>query len=638
MTSPSGQGLLDDVASIAVIDNDFVLSIDRLPEAERPAALEALSDVAKYAPHDVTNRGLSLEALTSAPNDVLNALAAPEHGLGDAFAYLSQQSELLAKMLQDNHTMRALAAHMRAACDADVIELCPDDVPPDLSDFQLVFLDYYLEDDSEDTDRAEEIARRTTQSNDGDPNQQVVLMSSLPTVRNDRRQFRAKAELAGAAFAFVAKDELDSAWKVKAHLRTLAQALPQSRVLLAYVNSVKTQLKHAVAELGTLLDDLDLGDFAHLQNLALQADGHPLGDYLSWLTSSHLTALAFERGLRELQDKVDAVEFDSTLVHPLQLSDIITTLHHSALFSRNIGPLRKHPRERAASGPLLPMVRLGDVYFNDQRSKTVVVLSADCALSFSPGAGRSIDTSTAVLLVPGTPFSIHSSCGDPNHTSTIGVEYQSEVYRIDWDFRRYYSVEIQKLHKHLNDNGYDTTDRDRLRPLYALQLQQQFSSALFRVGSPIPPPFQIRISATVIQCRPRIRDLEAKQDTVHTFDEGEVHAAYTHDQVTIRITANVADVLKSHLQELHTFLVESTDTITAPRAKEHHERRVQAIADHLDDDEKWVSVLGDQLLPKYGKAHRLMNGLFLTSGVGFSPQNQTGVVLRIVDRRASPSS
>ena len=157
----------------------------------------------------------------------------------------------------------------------------------------------------------------------------------------------------------------------------LAKAFPYSHTVSAYISAVKYNIGNANEAIGRVLDDLDLGDFAHLQSLSLQGDGQPLGEYLSWLISSHLTSLAFEGDLRGSQNDVDALEFETRLVHPLELSDIISTFHHSALFARNLGPLRAHPRAAGdATRTQLPVVRLGDVYFDSERTKAFIALRA----------------------------------------------------------------------------------------------------------------------------------------------------------------------------------------------------------------------------------------------------------------------
>ena len=621
-----------EIASIAIIDNDFrTISVDRLPEHERADALNALASFDEDSLRDLVERGVERDRVAESP-DWLDALTDPDRELGDAFVHIVTNCDALGRLIQDRHTMRRLAARIRAVAETEVHELAPEDVPEDLSPFQLIFLDYYLEDSSEDTSKAEDIASRTAEPA-AETQQQVILMSSNPSVGSDRRKFRQTARVPGASFSFVAKAELDSSWKVKAHLMMLAKALPHSRVVSGYLSSVKENVEKAYAQLGNLLDDLDLGDFAHLQNLALQADGHPLGDYLSWLVSSHLMSLAFEGDLREKQDEVDALEFDTTLVHPLKLSGTIATFHHSALFARNLGPLREHPRSAVDTGrSQLPVVRLGDVYFDHERTKALVVLSADCELSFAPGGERSINESMSVLLVPGSSLPIHRPGHGQSHATTYGFEHESVVYRVDWDFEKHRSVEIQSLRDYLESERFDISGRDRLRPLYALQLQQKLSNHLFRVGSPVAPPSRIRVRAIIVQY---ILD-DATRETpiveqVYEFDPKDLYATYSGKAISIRITPAIAGELRRAVENLHEECAELLESGDSNIGDPHFERKVNAIMNHLDNDDKWASILGDKQLPKLEQSKPLTNGLLLGSDVDVERLNKPNVVFNVLD-------
>ena len=189
-----------DIKSIAIIDNDFrKISIDRLAADQRDQALEVISDLAGDSLQDLIDRGIKPDALTES-SDQLDVLTDPARELGPAFAELLVQCEALGKLIQDRYTMRGLADRIRSASEATVHELIPEDVPNDLSAFQLIFLDYYLEDASNDTSEAEDIARRTIRSTIP---QQIILMSSNPSVHSDRRQFRSSTDIPGASFAFI---------------------------------------------------------------------------------------------------------------------------------------------------------------------------------------------------------------------------------------------------------------------------------------------------------------------------------------------------------------------------------------------------------------------------------------------------
>lgn len=616
---------------IAIIDNDFrAVSLDRLPPDRLEEARNAIAELDGASLAELSSRGIPVDDLSENAAG-LDKLTDPDHELGEAFAHLTTHCSALGKLIQDRHSMRSLAARIRAASNTTVHELPPENTPNDLSSFGLIFLDYYLDDGSLDTSQAEDIASRAARTGAG-TQQQVVLMSSDPSVQSDRRRFRSASHLPGVSFTFVAKPELNSSWKVKAHLEMLAKAAPHSRAVYTYFSSVKENLVAATENISQLLDDLDLGDLAQLQNLALQADGHPLGDYLSWLLASHLTSLTFEGNLRRAQQEVDALEFNTTFVYPLELSSVISTFHHSALFSRNLGPLREHPR--ASTDPTrsqLPVVRLGDVYFDQARSKALVVLSADCQLAFAPGANRVLDEATPVLLVPGTPVPAHQSRRGSHQVATEGIEYGSEVYRVEWKFKKYYACPIGGLQARLEAEGFNTSNRDRLRPQYALQLQQLFANFLFTVGSPVPPPARVAVKATITRYIPETGgEAKSTRRVVHEFGDDDIYATQLDKGISIRITPEVGERLRREVENLYEDSMELLEGDDGANSAQNLKPKVEAIKNHLDNDDKWIAILGDHELPKAARFGSLVNGLKLVSDPEMPVPDEPVVLLNVV--------
>jgi hypothetical protein len=630
---------LRDIAAIAVIDDAFIpVAAARLPEEERVAVLALLSELDDAeALHELKSRGFDAAACASSPDEVLDALTDPDHALGHAFARLSMASGTLGTMIEERLAMRQVVAWMRAASGCQVLEVSPNAEIPDLNDHQLVFIDYYLEGGSAGGSRAENIAQQVEQARNTESPQQIVLMSSQEKVRTFRKQFRQAAGVDGAAFSFVAKNDLDQPWKVRAHLEMFARALPHSRSIAAYVNAAKLNMEKAQKDLGALLDDIDLGDFAYLQNQALRADGHPLGDYLSWLLSSHLASLAFERDLRTEQAVVDAMNFDESLVSPAEPSTVVATFYHSALFARNQGPLGSHPRAKTAqSFADIPLVQLGDVFVDDALSKAVVVLSADCDLAFSPSPERMPDKETPVLLVQGTPKAVMEDPGKPSETHTHGMELGSEVYRIDWKFSSYRTVPLGELKVYLGEQGYQLSNRDRLRPLYALKLQQEFGNHVLRVGPPIMPPFHVPMIGEIFEC------MDERTTSVGILKTDELYASWFKGDLKIRITPSIAGRLRAALEQLLTAMHERLNVLraadqddTAKKAVKSLEPKVNAVTECLAKDEQWIQLLGDQELSLSLK--RKFHGLFFVRGKIWTAPSEPAIILQITDRQKSAS-
>jgi hypothetical protein len=633
--NPAGASTkLSAIAAIAVIDDAFIpVTSERLPEQERIAVIALLSTLDDVpAKEDLASRGFDQAFCASSPDIVLDGLTDPNGALGDAFAFLAGASETLSRLIQERLAMRQIVASMRAASGCDVLEIPPNANLPDLNGHQLVFIDYYLEGSkADDGSLAEKIAGEVEKNRNRDKPQQIVLMSSFEKVRTFRAKFRQAAGVDGSAFSFVAKGDLDQQWKVRAHLEMFARALPHSRSIAAYLNAAKENMKKAQDQLAALLDDLDLGDFAYLQNQALRNDGHPLGEYLSWLLSSHLASLAFEHDLRKEQAVVDAMDFEKFLVSAAEPSTVVATFYHSALFARNQGPIGPHPRAKADQQiDDLPLVQLGDVFLDDGRSKAVVVLSADCDLAFSPTAERMPDKETPVLLVKGKPVAVRESSGKPAGAATQGMEHGAEVYQIDWEFRSYRTVALGDLNQHLRDQGYQLANRDRLRPLYALKLQQEFGNHVLRVGPPIMPPVHMEMVGEIFQCVGGIAT------SIGVFDKKELYASWFNGNLALRITPSIAGRLRTAVEELLAVMRErlaaleaATQDETAKKALRSLGPKVNALAESLAKDEQWINVLGDHTLTASSK--RICHGLSLVRGQGWTPPADPTVVFQVSD-------
>ena len=622
---------LDGITSIAVIDDAFEsLSSIELPASENDAVLAFFVDLKdQEVIEEFTECGFDEKMLRERPLLAIDALTAPERSLGNAYAALSLVSETLEKLIRERHAMRGVGEAMRKASGCEVVELTPGD-DLNVQDKQLVFIDYYLEKNKVDGDLAITIAGQIERDRDPNQVQQIVLMSSAESVRSFRRGFRRSADIQGSAFAFVAKDDLDEPWKVRAHLKMFAGALPHSEAIGEYIKSAKESLGNARDRLIDVLDDLDLGDYAYIQKLSLQADGHPLGDYLSWLFSTHLVAVAFEHELREQQAKVDKIEFQEMLISPVEPSTIVATLYHDALFERNVGPLGPHPREgEGGAYQDVPLVGLGDVFLDAGRTMAVVILSADCDLSFAPNSQRSPDRNMPVLVVEGVLQRIDDPKANSDAPATEGVSHGSEVYRIDWEFKTYRTVPLGKLEDYLSKKRVDVSKRDRLRPLYALKLQNDFGRQLLRPGHPVMPPFRKGVRGAIARSWDGPKEVEDLDDLF-------LSSALEDSRRVVRVTPALAGRMQAALGVLHRDLLERLSNDEHGTQGEGDgsatflQNKVKAIRKVLDDDEKWIGLLGEVEVPGLNSVKKLMHGVYIAQGDEWQAPKEPAVVFQVI--------
>ena len=565
--------------TVAIIDDAMhPPRLDRIPEGERQPLAELL-----FNNEEVLAELAQLGCPSAATADERLLAIAESEIILVSIALVGPISKDAQRMIEEHRSFRRLVQSLRE--EVNDITICdPYIALPDLSGHNLILLDYYLNGPTQSGELAVTTATNIRNQPSREPNQQIVLMSSLESVRDLRGQFRSDTELTGSAFAFISKRDLNETWKVKAHLGMLERARPYAPAFTDYREKLDEALAQARTELLAMVDDLDIGDYAFLQGRALMKDGHPLGDYVFWLLSSQLMTLAFEREeMRNRQRALDSLEFVGAPFAATEPSTVVANLLHSALVSSNLGPLGPHPRAKPGTPYFdFPLVQLGDVFLDADRTKAMVVMSADCDLAFAPLEDRPPDAETPVMLIPGAPVKLKDAKEGQN-ANTDGLLHREEVYRIVWEFSKYRSVPLGELSKWLEGKGFDISNRDRLRPLFALKLQQEFGAHLMRVGPPVIPPMTTKATGRVLICSP-------EQEEVAQFTSSEIRLTRFKKKTWLRITPNVAGLLKLHCEDLRARLEEMRAAATGKEAS-GLAKKIESLGKSLDDDEFWINLL-----------------------------------------------
>ncbi|MEP9369992.1 hypothetical protein [Xanthobacter sp. VNH20] len=609
---------------VAIIDDGFIPPVlERLPEELREAVGAVLVDPA----HAGELAALGIKE-TDGPDAMLDALTDPNAPLGEVYVALAAISTDLQGIIEERQELRRLVVLIQEEAGSDVRVCRPDEELPDLTDRDLVLIDYYLEGSSGTANLSKEFARRVRAQPGRSKDQQVVLMSSIESVRAHRNEFRKETDLAGAAFAFIGKADLNQRWKVKAHLGMLQRARPHAPVLATYRETLRKSLEEATSGLLQLSDDLDIGDYAFLQSQALMSDGHPLGDYVSWLLASHFVALAFERGkLREDQRKVDELEFEQKTFAPTEPSPVVAQLFHSALLTSNVGPLERHPRAKPNSAyAAFPMVQLGDVFLDEARTKAVVILSADCDLAFSPTEQRPPNGDTPIMMAPGKPVALTSG-GAGDTAVTHGHLFGDNVYRIDWNFKEYRSIPLAKLADYLKELGLNVANRDRLRPLYALKLQQEFGAHLMRVGPPIMPPLTYEAEGRVYDNFGGVKNLGEE------FIQGEVMLSHHQDETRVRMTPKLVDALQRAAQTLVQKMIDAKPA-PQPGKPDHEQTKIDALQKEIDNDDFWIGLVEGVTLNGFNSMKAIGTGCSFIRGE-WSATGKPRVIFEVSEKRAA---
>lgn len=518
-----------------------------------------------------------------------------------------------------------------------VVSVDPSQGLSDVSQCEIVFLDYYLEDPSKGPALAEDIASQLIAQEGRSPLQQIILMSNRENVARERRTFRKQANIRGASFAFVPKTELSSRRQIYSHLAVLDRARPMAPKIDAYHDALNNAVIEGARTFLELVDELDIDDYAHLQNVALMKDGDPLGEYIATLFAAELAARTVEASeVRAAERDLDKTEFEGKPFASTEPSTIVKQLYHSSLICSNTGELGDHPRATPDSVYAgMPLVRMGDLFFSPDKERVVAVLSADCDLAFAPNDDRPPNPDTAVLLVPGATEKL-AGAGKVIDAVTEGFVDGDEVFRIHWAFSSYRSVALKDLKEYLEGEGYDVKRRDRLRAPFSFRLQQEFGANLFRVGAPAMPPMTREVSAKI--------KLFSKGEVQDELDIEDPKLRLTSHDTATRVRLTIADTDKLYLfcerlvAHFENEIEELSDGLESLNEGQRNkiekkifplQKQRAALEKKLSDDLFWHELHGDHPISKKLTALRGVAKLVL--GDEWDQEQHNQIVLHVED-------
>ena len=258
---------------------------------------------------------------------------------------------------------------------------------------------------------------------------------------------------------------------------------------------------------------LTIEDYAFVQALSLQDDGHPLGDYMQWLFSSLLVHKVLEKNDRftDSKEEINRISADSQPPSQLFPSTHLAEIYSIAIAEQGLGEIGRHPRLDAEQGRgndegdtdsesenassvesnttqgELPMLSLGDLLVHSDGQSVYMIATPDCDLQFAPDADRVPEEGESVLLIPGQIR--------PLREPMVRGQIQTELYlhdgqqcRIAWERKKIVTVPVAEFIDWCNTKGYSRPARIRLP--YAVKIQQEVIAGLSRVGMPVAPPLQ----------------------------------------------------------------------------------------------------------------------------------------------------
>jgi hypothetical protein len=153
----------------------------------------------------------------------------------------------------------------------------------------IVFLDLFLGafDDDEAVGRAIDRVKGIVANRLKTP-PSIVLLSASPRLEELGPRLRDEAELLGCLFRMVRKSALGDAEVMTEKLYELALSYPDTLKLNAFLLAWNVALDEAKKKFLQSIRTLDLADYANMQELILEAEGEPVGDYVLDLYDLHL--------------------------------------------------------------------------------------------------------------------------------------------------------------------------------------------------------------------------------------------------------------------------------------------------------------------------------------------------------------
>jgi hypothetical protein len=386
---------------------------------------------------------------------------------------------------------------------------------------RIIFIDYYMgrSGDTNAVEHAKQIVAGIKEKYDKLALPLLVLMSASTTITEQMiREFRESTGWLGGMFYFVKKNDFLSKEMLLLQIATWSISMPVRSIIQRFVEALQESAKRAADEFQRRVSALGVEDYANIQWLNLQSEGHPLGDYMLWLYKSLFAYLLHQDDavLRE-QEQLDGITVRQFTPSQFPPSIDLAELYRSALTEPGVDDAGPHRRSvgiaaataggthaqteatGATGGARTPpedvYLRLGDMFFKADTREVFIVLSAACDLNYAPGEIRAFPSERFILFEHGELQPIAELPKDAAMRTEL-FSHDGQAYRIAWDHRGAIWKEYGQARAWLTTNGF--VRRTRLSLPYALELQRSFANYITRIGLPVRPPVFARGTVDIL--------------------------------------------------------------------------------------------------------------------------------------------
>lgn len=470
--------------------------------------------------------------------------------------------------------------------------------------YKLIFIDYYLGPTDTTASKVAAakksifLAKGINEKCKTTPHRPVfILISSFPVDEEMRSEFRINAGIMGGMFYFMEKNDISDRRRLLMELYPIARALESSYSIEKFISSFLENIGSVSKEFSAQIESLSISDYAYVQKLSLQKEGHLFGDYILWLFGEHLIRLLHDK-MEDDRAKINSLVFEDLPPSQFTPSLELTDIYQSSLFEFI---------------PEDTPLHLGNIFIKDLNVYMVINAECDLVLTTTPG-GRVIDPELAVLVIQGRL--VPHTEKDPNGTkSDVRIEFferteqdRKEMFRITWYLDRLRAIKYGEFD--LKKEGYKLTCRLKLP--YALKIQNAFASNLTRVGVPVAPPIYSALRVELF-CEGE----GGKAERLLELREGAAHLFFmtNKDQCILRndFIYDLLGKISEAIAKLEGLAVEYRATGGQDEKVKELERRKKILERLIESDGEQLKFLDPIPLPKV-KGASSYNSIHITRG------------------------
>lgn len=330
----------------------------------------------------------------------------------------------------------------------------------------------------------------------------VLLMSRSNRLMNKRDEFRDDAGLIESAFRTLAKADFLIDGKLDRKLEVLARHRNDSTKIAQFVDAWESGVSAALGRTMRLIRNLDLPDYAHIQQMLLAEEGEPTGSYMVDIFDRVLQhEVESEAAIIDTAIAMNAITTESYPPPNVAGSPDLQNLVYRSLFQHRRRMTLTASWSTVAFGDILrptavpvgqdAAARLGLADVGHE--KVLAVMTPSCDLQRN-GAKR-------LLLLVGRlrPLEPRDWTYGADPIRTAVADINGERFWIQWDLKHIDTISLESLQAALAPGG-GLELVARLRESHALEIQQRLLGFMGRVGLPAPMPatFPVQVQVCVV--------------------------------------------------------------------------------------------------------------------------------------------